>query len=264
MQHTQYRDDLQSINFFDLFQNNNNVCYKALDRLQKSGVLIIKHMPKNDKDSLLKRSLISKLFNHLFDNLTSERRQHFPSQITTPCTNCTFESQDKGLQILSLPYYKDNTAVHLTLVDGFQVVEQLPKETYDFFIKFEADYSFKNNNDFKYVIKRAIIEQKDIIERIWFSPFHLEGLKSQDFRQTCKHFKLLNDRLKMQQNQWHVELNNETLVILDNYRICWCLKHTSSAIEMDCLYMERKHYLSSLNIFNKDMTEESMINNRIV
>lgn len=252
-QHTEYRDDLQTLNFFDLIQANKNIRYKALDRLQKSGVLIIQHMPKNDKDSLIKRSLISRLFNNLFDNLTSEKRNNFTVQVATPYTNCTFESLDKGLQILTLPHYIENTQLQLTLVDGFQVVQQLPKESYGFLTQFKGDYSFRDNKDFEYKVKRAVIDQNDTIERLWFAPHHLQGLKPKDFRQVSKHFKLLNELMKTQQNQWNIEMNNETLVILDNYRICWCLRPTSNNIELDCLYMERKHYLSSLNIFQKDI-----------
>ncbi|XP_065356421.1 trimethyllysine dioxygenase, mitochondrial-like [Calliphora vicina] len=253
-QHTQYRDDLQPLNWFDLIQSNKTATFKALDRLQKSGLLIINHVPKFDKDSLLKKSIITNIFNHSCNDLISEKRQDFPKHYnTTPFTNCTFHSMDKGLQILTVPYNKDDLKLQLNLVDGFQAIDQLPKATQEFLTQNHMHYSFNDDKGYEYKIKLPVILKADNMERIWFSPHHLASINSQEFRQVSKHFKLLNDVLTMPQNQWQVELNAETIIILNNYRICWCLRDPPKDCELECMYLEKKHYLSSMNILKNTM-----------
>ncbi|KAI8121584.1 mitochondrial, Trimethyllysine dioxygenase [Lucilia cuprina] len=247
-QHTQYRDDLQSINFYELLQSNKSGIYKALDRLQKSGVLIIKQVPKDDKDSLLKKSIITKIFNISCNQIINEKRQKSLGEHKTPHTNCTFESMDKGIQILTVsPEYLN---LQLILVDGFQAIEQLPKATQEFLSFHQMDYCFEDDKGFKYKIKQPVLWKSNQLERIWFNPYHLDSVNTQDYCSASKHFKLLNDVLQMPQNQWCVELSAGNIIILDNYRICWRLKNFLIDSELECMYLERKHYLSSLNILN--------------
>lgn len=223
--------------------------YKALDRLQKSGVLIIQQIPKNDKDSLLKKSIITKLFNQSWDHFTEEKRKDFKNlEKKTPFSNCTFESMDKGLQIITIPQEKNNLKMHLNLVDGFQAIEQLPKDSRDFLTQFSKAYKFKDHKGFQYRRKMPVIFNNSKVERLWFNPYHLDLTEEKNFRHVVKHFKNLNDILSKKHNQWQVEMNEEKIIILDNYRICWNLNEVIEDCELDCIYMERKHYLSSLSI----------------
>ncbi|XP_037817850.1 LOW QUALITY PROTEIN: trimethyllysine dioxygenase, mitochondrial-like [Lucilia sericata] len=246
-QHTQFRDDLQSMNFYELLQSNKSGIYKALDRLQKSGVLIIKQVPKDDKDSLLKKCIITKIFNISCNQIINEKRQKSLGEHKTPHSNCTFESMDKGIQILSVPQNKEHLKLQLNLVDGFQAIEQLPKTTQEFLALHQMDYCFEDDKGFNYKIKQPVLWKSDFMERIWFNPYHLDCINTQDYCSATKPLNL-SVALKMQQNQWCVELNSENIIILDNYRICWSLKNITIDSELDCMYLERKHYLSSLNI----------------
>ncbi|XP_011296613.1 uncharacterized protein LOC101892707 isoform X2 [Musca domestica] len=245
-------DAFQPIPCYDLLMDTNKIP-TALQRLQQTGVLVITSLPKSDADSLLRRTLISKLFNHVWDNLTSERRRNFCANHTTPYTNCTFESMDKGLQMLTVPYHNENIKIKLCLVDGFNAakqLQQLNKISYDFLTQYILDYSFKDNRGYSHKTKHHVINLKD--ERIMFAPYHLGDLKAQDFDLVATHSRNFNEILKRSENQWHLELDSEMLIILDNFRICWCLSEPhADAAELSCFYMERRHFLSSLHQLQK-------------
>ncbi|XP_073821222.1 trimethyllysine dioxygenase, mitochondrial-like isoform X2 [Musca autumnalis] len=240
-------DAFQPLPCYDILMDINKIP-TALRRLQRTGVLVVTSLPRSDTDSLLRRTLISKLFNHVWDNLISEKRKHFCATHTTPYTNCTFESMDKGLQMLTVPYHKENIKIKLCLVDGFNAAKQLQhsnKISYDFLSQYVLEYTFKDNRGYCHKTKQNIINLKD--ERIMFSPYHMTDLKAQDFDMIATHSKKFNELLKLSENQWHLELNSEMLIILDNFRICWCISEHYADNELDCLYMERRHFISSLH-----------------
>ncbi|KAM7353459.1 uncharacterized protein ACRADG_005512 [Cochliomyia hominivorax] len=246
-QHTQYRDDLQPLNWLDIVQKSTGT-FKALDRLKKSGVLIIQQIPKNDPDLLLKKLIITKLFQQSWNNFIKEKRKFFENhKQTIPYSNCTFESMDKGLQILTVTNATER--IKLNLVDGFNAVQQIPKVSQDFFSHKSLFYTFKNDKGFNFKTKMSVIlKNVPDLERVWFNPYHMDVLKSQEFRENTKHFKVLSDVMNLKSNQWQVEINDESIIILDNYRICWSLIGDKGNKELDCIYMERKHYLSSLSV----------------
>ncbi|XP_075150101.1 trimethyllysine dioxygenase, mitochondrial-like [Haematobia irritans] len=249
-QNTKSGDDFQPLPCYDILMDSSNIIPTALKRLQKVGVLIITALPRSDTDSVLKRTLISKLFNHVWDNLISEKRSHFCATHNTPYTNCTFESMDKGLQMLTVPYHKENIKIKLCLVDGFYAasqLQQLHKVSYDFLSQYIMEYSFKDKQGYCHGTKETVINIKDGCERILFSPYHLQDVKAQDFDMIANHSKNFNDLLKANENQWHIDLDSEMLIILDNFRICWCISEPHIENELDCFYMERRHYISSLH-----------------
>lgn len=230
--------------------DSSNIIPTALRRLQRAGVLVITALPKSDTDSVLKRTLISKLFNHAWDNLVSEKRSYHCATHNTPFTNCTFESMDKGLQMLTVPYHKENIKIKLCLVDGFYAasqLQQLHKVSYDFLSQYVLEYSFKDKQGYCHRTKQNVINIKDDCERIMFSPYHLDDIKAQDFDMIANHSKNFNDLLKSPENQWYLELDSEMLIILDNYRICWCINDHQPENELNCFYMERRHYISCLH-----------------
>lgn len=105
---------------------------------------------------------------------------------------------DKGLQVLALPYDKDHLKIQINLVDGFQALQQLPKDTYEFLTQFQVEYSFQDDNGYNYLTKQPVILKENNVNRIWFDTLHMDSIKSQDFRDVGKHFKILNNVLQMQ------------------------------------------------------------------
>ncbi|XP_059220920.1 trimethyllysine dioxygenase, mitochondrial-like isoform X3 [Stomoxys calcitrans] len=246
---TKAGEDFKPLPCYDILMDS-NIIPTALRRLQKVGILVITALPRSDTDSVLKRTLISKLFNHVWDNLISEKRSHFCATHNTPYTNCTFESMDKGLQMLTVPYHKENIKIKLCLVDGFYAASQLQhlhKVSYDFLTQYVMEYSFKDKQGYCHKTKETVINIKDSCERVLFSPYHLEDVKAQDFDMIANHSKNFNDILKCSENQWHIDLDSEMLIILDNFRICWCITEQQADNELNCFYMERRHYVSSLH-----------------